>query len=65
MLDSSYCVWVCFTGPMPAVQGGSITKGLPGTRIHQESSITYRGGSITQVCVRMREIYMFTFSFIR
>ncbi|KTG33620.1 hypothetical protein cypCar_00000980, partial [Cyprinus carpio] len=35
-------------GPMPAVQGGSITKGIPGTRVHQEPSISYRGGSITQ-----------------
>uniref|UniRef100_A0A9J8ADF4 Nuclear receptor corepressor 2 n=1 Tax=Cyprinus carpio carpio TaxID=630221 RepID=A0A9J8ADF4_CYPCA len=34
--------------PMPAVQGGSITKGIPGTRVHQEPSISYRGGSITQ-----------------
>ncbi|MED6272126.1 hypothetical protein CHARACLAT_027109, partial [Characodon lateralis] len=31
-----------------AVQGGSITKGLPGTRIHPESAVSYRGGSITQ-----------------
>uniref|UniRef100_A0A3B3U7X8 Nuclear receptor corepressor 2 n=1 Tax=Poecilia latipinna TaxID=48699 RepID=A0A3B3U7X8_9TELE len=30
------------------VQGGSITKGLPGTRIHPESAVSYRGGSITQ-----------------
>ncbi|XP_016106852.1 nuclear receptor corepressor 2-like [Sinocyclocheilus grahami] len=36
-------------GPMPAVQGGSITKGIPGTRVHQEPSMSYRGGSITQV----------------
>uniref|UniRef100_A0A8B9H546 Nuclear receptor corepressor 2 n=1 Tax=Astyanax mexicanus TaxID=7994 RepID=A0A8B9H546_ASTMX len=35
-------------GPMPAVQGGSITKGLPGTRVHQDPPISYRGGSITQ-----------------
>jgi len=34
---------------MPAVQGGSITKGIPGTRVHQEPPISYRGGSITQV----------------
>uniref|UniRef100_A0A673Z3J2 Nuclear receptor corepressor 2 n=1 Tax=Salmo trutta TaxID=8032 RepID=A0A673Z3J2_SALTR len=33
---------------MPAVQGGSITKGIPGTRVHQDSPISYRGGSITQ-----------------
>uniref|UniRef100_A0A665WKI8 Nuclear receptor corepressor 2 n=1 Tax=Echeneis naucrates TaxID=173247 RepID=A0A665WKI8_ECHNA len=33
---------------IPAVQGGSITKGIPGTRMHQDSSISYRGGSITQ-----------------
>lgn len=31
------------------VQGGSITKGLPGTRIHPESAVSYRSGSITQV----------------
>lgn len=31
-----------------AVQGGSITKGIPGTRMHPDSSISYRGGSITQ-----------------
>uniref|UniRef100_A0A8C8A3W6 Nuclear receptor corepressor 2 n=1 Tax=Oryzias sinensis TaxID=183150 RepID=A0A8C8A3W6_9TELE len=30
------------------VQGGSITKGIPGTRLHPESAISYRGGSITQ-----------------
>ncbi|XP_041083927.1 nuclear receptor corepressor 2-like isoform X2 [Polyodon spathula] len=30
-----------------AVQGGSITKGIPGTRIPQEAPMTYRG-SITQ-----------------
>uniref|UniRef100_A0A8C6Q107 Nuclear receptor corepressor 2 n=1 Tax=Nothobranchius furzeri TaxID=105023 RepID=A0A8C6Q107_NOTFU len=30
------------------VQGGSITKGIPGTRIHPDSAIPYRGGSITQ-----------------
>ncbi|KAG5840665.1 hypothetical protein ANANG_G00191130 [Anguilla anguilla] len=35
-------------GSMPAVQGGSITKGLPGTRVHQDTPISYRGGSITQ-----------------
>ncbi|XP_064882678.1 nuclear receptor corepressor 2 isoform X5 [Oncorhynchus nerka] len=35
-------------GSMPAVQGGSITKGIPGTRVHQDSPISYRGGSITQ-----------------
>uniref|UniRef100_A0A8C5ELJ4 Nuclear receptor corepressor 2-like n=1 Tax=Gouania willdenowi TaxID=441366 RepID=A0A8C5ELJ4_GOUWI len=29
-----------------AVQGGSITKGIPGTRMHPE--VSYRGGSITQ-----------------
>ncbi len=40
---------IALTGPMPAVQGGSITKGIPGTRVHQEPSISYRGGSITQV----------------
>lgn len=34
---------------IPAVQGGSITKGIPGTRIHSDSSISHRGGSITQV----------------
>uniref|UniRef100_A0A8C7SAC5 Nuclear receptor corepressor 2 n=1 Tax=Oncorhynchus mykiss TaxID=8022 RepID=A0A8C7SAC5_ONCMY len=33
---------------LPAVQGGSITKGIPGTRVHQDSPISYRGGSITQ-----------------
>uniref|UniRef100_A0A671TET8 Nuclear receptor corepressor 2 n=1 Tax=Sparus aurata TaxID=8175 RepID=A0A671TET8_SPAAU len=33
---------------IPAVQGGSITKGIPGTRMHPDSSISYRGGSITQ-----------------
>lgn len=38
-----------FTGSIPAVQGGSITKGIPGTRMHPDSSISYRGGSITQV----------------
>lgn len=38
-----------FTASIPAVQGGSITKGIPGTRMHQDSSISYRGGSITQV----------------
>lgn len=32
-----------------AVQGGSITKGIPGTRLHPDSPIPYRGGSITQV----------------
>uniref|UniRef100_A0A3Q2YCC0 Nuclear receptor corepressor 2 n=1 Tax=Hippocampus comes TaxID=109280 RepID=A0A3Q2YCC0_HIPCM len=31
-----------------AVQGGSITKGIPGTRMHPDSSISFRGGSITQ-----------------
>uniref|UniRef100_W5MFZ2 Nuclear receptor corepressor 2 n=1 Tax=Lepisosteus oculatus TaxID=7918 RepID=W5MFZ2_LEPOC len=31
-----------------AMQGGSITKGIPGTRIHQDAPITCRGGSITQ-----------------
>ncbi|XP_063346347.1 nuclear receptor corepressor 2 isoform X1 [Pelmatolapia mariae] len=31
-----------------AVQGGSITKGIPGTRLHPDSPIPYRGGSITQ-----------------
>uniref|UniRef100_A0A3Q3GJR7 Nuclear receptor corepressor 2 n=1 Tax=Labrus bergylta TaxID=56723 RepID=A0A3Q3GJR7_9LABR len=36
-------------GPsIPAVQGGSITKGIPGTRMHPDSSISCRGGSITQ-----------------
>ncbi|KAK6313068.1 hypothetical protein J4Q44_G00164150 [Coregonus suidteri] len=35
-------------GSLPAVQGGSITKGIPGTRVHQDSPISYRGGSITQ-----------------
>uniref|UniRef100_A0A7N8X6N7 Nuclear receptor corepressor 2 n=1 Tax=Mastacembelus armatus TaxID=205130 RepID=A0A7N8X6N7_9TELE len=30
------------------VQGGSITKGIPGTRMHPDSSVSYRGGSITQ-----------------
>ncbi|KAG9354845.1 hypothetical protein JZ751_001558, partial [Albula glossodonta] len=35
-------------GSMSAVQGGSITKGLPGTRVHQDTPISYRGGSITQ-----------------
>uniref|UniRef100_A0A3P9AIK9 Nuclear receptor corepressor 2 n=1 Tax=Esox lucius TaxID=8010 RepID=A0A3P9AIK9_ESOLU len=35
-------------GSMPAVQGGSITKGIPGTRVHQDPTISYRGGSITQ-----------------
>uniref|UniRef100_A0AAR2KLL8 Nuclear receptor corepressor 2 n=1 Tax=Pygocentrus nattereri TaxID=42514 RepID=A0AAR2KLL8_PYGNA len=39
---------LCVAGPMPAVQGGSITKGLPGTRVHQEPPMSYRGGSITQ-----------------
>uniref|UniRef100_A0A3Q3L0W1 Nuclear receptor corepressor 2 n=1 Tax=Mastacembelus armatus TaxID=205130 RepID=A0A3Q3L0W1_9TELE len=33
---------------IPAVQGGSITKGIPGTRMHPDSSVSYRGGSITQ-----------------
>ncbi|KAM9744671.1 nuclear receptor corepressor 2 isoform 3-T4 [Menidia menidia] len=33
---------------IPAVQGGSITKGIPGTRMHPDSAIPYRGGSITQ-----------------
>uniref|UniRef100_A0A4W5PAU9 Nuclear receptor corepressor 2 n=1 Tax=Hucho hucho TaxID=62062 RepID=A0A4W5PAU9_9TELE len=37
-----------FAGSLPAVQGGSITKGIPGTRVHQDSPISYRGGSITQ-----------------
>uniref|UniRef100_A0A665WK58 Nuclear receptor corepressor 2 n=1 Tax=Echeneis naucrates TaxID=173247 RepID=A0A665WK58_ECHNA len=37
-----------FAVSIPAVQGGSITKGIPGTRMHQDSSISYRGGSITQ-----------------
>uniref|UniRef100_A0A8D3CQY0 Nuclear receptor corepressor 2 n=1 Tax=Scophthalmus maximus TaxID=52904 RepID=A0A8D3CQY0_SCOMX len=37
-----------FTASIPAVQGGSITKGIPGTRMHPDSSISYRGGSITQ-----------------
>uniref|UniRef100_A0A3B3CAN1 Nuclear receptor corepressor 2 n=1 Tax=Oryzias melastigma TaxID=30732 RepID=A0A3B3CAN1_ORYME len=36
-----------YTSP-PGVQGGSITKGIPGTRLHPESAISYRGGSITQ-----------------
>uniref|UniRef100_A0A673A071 Nuclear receptor corepressor 2 n=1 Tax=Sphaeramia orbicularis TaxID=375764 RepID=A0A673A071_9TELE len=36
------------TSSIPAVQGGSITKGIPGTRMHPDSSISYRGGSITQ-----------------
>uniref|UniRef100_A0AAY4DDY3 Nuclear receptor corepressor 2 n=1 Tax=Denticeps clupeoides TaxID=299321 RepID=A0AAY4DDY3_9TELE len=31
-----------------SVQGGSITKGLPGTRVPQDASVSYRGGSITQ-----------------
>uniref|UniRef100_A0A669CAY2 Nuclear receptor corepressor 2 n=1 Tax=Oreochromis niloticus TaxID=8128 RepID=A0A669CAY2_ORENI len=36
-------------GPsISAVQGGSITKGIPGTRLHPDSPIPYRGGSITQ-----------------
>uniref|UniRef100_A0A3Q2Q4D6 Nuclear receptor corepressor 2 n=1 Tax=Fundulus heteroclitus TaxID=8078 RepID=A0A3Q2Q4D6_FUNHE len=35
-------------GGCQPVQGGSITKGLPGTRIHPESAVSYRGGSITQ-----------------
>uniref|UniRef100_A0A8C9TBI6 Nuclear receptor corepressor 2 n=1 Tax=Scleropages formosus TaxID=113540 RepID=A0A8C9TBI6_SCLFO len=34
-------------GSLPAVQGGSITKGIPGTRVHQDTP-SYRGGSITQ-----------------
>ncbi|XP_055367301.1 nuclear receptor corepressor 2 isoform X4 [Betta splendens] len=34
-------------GSIPAVQGGSITKGIPGTRMHPEASLSYRG-SITQ-----------------
>lgn len=38
-----------FTASIPAVQGGSITKGIPGTRMHPDSPISYRGGSITQV----------------
>ncbi|TRY98024.1 hypothetical protein DNTS_008744 [Danionella cerebrum] len=35
-------------GSIAAVQGGSITKGIPGTRVHQEPPVSYRGGSITQ-----------------
>lgn len=38
-----------FAASIPAVQGGSITKGLPGNRMHPDSSISHRGGSITQV----------------
>uniref|UniRef100_A0A4W6FKH8 Nuclear receptor corepressor 2 n=1 Tax=Lates calcarifer TaxID=8187 RepID=A0A4W6FKH8_LATCA len=37
-----------FTASIPAVQGGSITKGIPGTRMHPDSPVSYRGGSITQ-----------------
>uniref|UniRef100_A0A8C2ZVS8 Nuclear receptor corepressor 2 n=1 Tax=Cyclopterus lumpus TaxID=8103 RepID=A0A8C2ZVS8_CYCLU len=40
--------YTVFTGSIPAVQGGSITKGIPGSRMHPDSSISYRGGSITQ-----------------
>lgn len=40
-----------FSASVPAVQGGSITKGIPGTRMHPDSAISYRGGSITQVCL--------------
>ncbi|KAG5280933.1 hypothetical protein AALO_G00065610 [Alosa alosa] len=35
-------------GSMAPIQGGSITKGIPGTRVHQEPPLSYRGGSITQ-----------------
>ncbi|XP_031426191.1 nuclear receptor corepressor 2 isoform X4 [Clupea harengus] len=35
-------------GSMAAIHGGSITKGIPGTRVHQEPPLSYRGGSITQ-----------------
>lgn len=45
-----YCV--VFPGSMAAIQGGSITKGIPGTRVHPEPPISYRGGSITQVRTR-------------
>ncbi|CAL1616291.1 unnamed protein product [Knipowitschia caucasica] len=34
-------------GSHSAVQGGSITKGIPGTRMHPEP-VSYRGGSITK-----------------
>uniref|UniRef100_A0AAQ5YUK5 Nuclear receptor corepressor 2 n=1 Tax=Amphiprion ocellaris TaxID=80972 RepID=A0AAQ5YUK5_AMPOC len=51
---SNFTFWITvsflvfFTTSIPAVQGGSITKGIPGTRMHPDSSISYRGGSITQ-----------------
>uniref|UniRef100_A0A7N5ZYF1 Nuclear receptor corepressor 2 n=1 Tax=Anabas testudineus TaxID=64144 RepID=A0A7N5ZYF1_ANATE len=41
-------LYTFLTASFPAVQGGSITKGIPGTRMHPESSVSYRGGSITQ-----------------
>lgn len=40
---------IFFPASISAVQGGSITKGIPGTRMHPDSSVSHRGGSITQV----------------
>lgn len=40
---------IFFPASISAVQGGSITKGIPGTRMHSDSSVSHRGGSITQV----------------
>lgn len=51
--DRNVCLTI-FAASIPAVQGGSITKGIPGTRMHPDSAISYRGGSITQVSFRQQ-----------
>uniref|UniRef100_A0A8C5CB31 Nuclear receptor corepressor 2 n=1 Tax=Gadus morhua TaxID=8049 RepID=A0A8C5CB31_GADMO len=48
ILDLTPALLLAEAGSMQAVQGGSITKGIPGTRVYQDSPISYRGGSITQ-----------------